>query len=120
MLILVLIFSQDYSVEVTSDQITQHDADINSEDLESMSLEEGYRHACVVERICHAVGKAAHDEERNREQERKHVALTGECHRCGHEQTARDAEETACEGSGPESELEDLLRRSLDIHRRNA
>ena len=120
MLILILIFSENDSVKVAADQVAEDDADIDAEDLEGMGLEEGYRHACVVECICHAVGEATYDEERNREQEREHVAFTGECNRCSHEQTARDAEEAACERSGLESELEDPLRRSLDVHRRHA
>ena len=116
-LILILVFCQNYAVKVAADKVTKDDADIHTEYLEGMRLEECYRHTCVVERVGHAVGEAAYDEERNCEQERKHIAFAGECHCCGHEQTARDAEETTCKCSGTESELEDLLRRTLDVHR---
>ena len=116
-LILVLIFSQNDAVEVAADKVTQDDADIDAEDLEGMSLEEGYRHSTIVKGVGHAVGEAAYDEERNCEQEREHVAFAGKCHRSGHEQTAWDAEEAASEGSGLEPELENLLRCCLDVHR---
>ena len=112
-----MIFSQDDAIEIAADQVTQHDADIDAEDLEGMRLQEGRRHRAIVEGVGHAVGEAAYDEERNREQEREHVALAGECHSCCHEQTAWDAEEAASEGSGLESEFKDLLRCCLDIHR---
>ena len=118
-LILILIFSQDDAVEVAADKVTQHDAYIDAEDLKGVGLEEGYRHCAIVESVCHAVGEAAYYEERNRKQERKHVAFAGECHRCGHEEAAWDAEEATSEGPGIESELKDFLRSSLDIHRRN-
>ena len=120
MKILILILCQHNPIKVAADQVAKDDAYIYAKDLKSMGLEESYRYACVVERICNTVGKATNDEERNCEQERKHVSFTGECHRCSHEQTARNAEETACEGSGAESELQDLLSRSLDVHRRHS
>ena len=118
--ILILIFSKNDSIKIAADKVTQHDADIHAQNLEGMSLEEGYRYACIIECICHAVGKATYDEERNREQERKHVSFAGECYRCGHKKAARNAEKATCEGSGTESELEDLLSSSLDVHRRHA
>lgn len=119
-LILVLIFSQNDAVEVAADKVTQDDADIDAEDLEGMSLEEGYRHCTIVKGVGHAVGEAAYDEERNCEKEREHVAFAGECHRSGHEESAWDAEEATSEGSGLEPELEDLLCCRLNVHRRDA
>ena len=82
-----------------------------------MNLPEGQRNAEVIKSICHTVSEAAYDEERNCEEERKHVAFAGECHRSGHEEAAWDAEEAASEGSGIEPELENLLRSCLDVHR---
>ena len=117
MKILILILSEDNPIKVAADQVAKDDAYIHAEDLEGMSFEEGYRHTCVVECICNAVGKATYDEERNCKQEWKHVSLASKCNRCGHEQTARDSEETACESSGAESELKDLLGCPLDVHR---
>ena len=118
--LLVLIFCQNNPIEVAADKVTQHDADIHTEYLEGMCLQEGYRYSAIVKGVGHAVGEASYDEERNCKQEREHVAFAGKCHRSGHEQTAWDAEEAASEGSGLESELENLLRSCLDVHRRDA
>ena len=116
-LILILIFSQDDAVEVAADKVTKDDADIHTEYLEGMCLQEGHRHRAIVEGVGHSVGEAAYDEERTCAQEREYVAFAGKCHRSGHEQTAWDAEEAASEGSGLESEFKDLLRCRLDVHR---
>ena len=64
-LILKLIFSQDDAVEVAADKVTKDDADIHTEYLEGMCLQECYRHCAIVEGVGHAVGEAAYDEERN-------------------------------------------------------
>ena len=82
-----------------------------------MGLEEGDRYTGVVEGICHAVGEAADDEERNRKHERKNVSFTGKCHCSSHEETTRDTKDTAYESAGSESELEDVLSCTLDVHR---
>ena len=53
----VLVFRQNYAVEIAADKVTQHDADIDTDDLKGMSLEECDRNAGVIERISYTVGE---------------------------------------------------------------
>ena len=59
---LVLVLSQDNTVEITADEITDYDAAVYSKNLQSMCFEERDWHAEIVECICNAVGKSANDE----------------------------------------------------------
>ena len=116
-LILILIFSQNDAVEVAADKVTQHDADIDAEDLEGMRLQEGNRHRTIVEGVGHAVGEAAYDEERNCKQERQIVLLAGKAHGGGHHHAATDTEQAAAQSSSAQTQLQYLLGCTLDIHR---
>ena len=85
-----------------------------------MKLPECERGREVVEGVSHAVGEAAYDEERHREQQRKKVLLFGKCHCSGHKKAAADSEDSAAEGTRTQAQLNDILSGRLDVHRRDA
>lgn len=114
---LVLILGQHNTVKIAADKVAEDDAAVDAEDFPQVEFPEGKRHAAVVEGICNAVGEAAHDEERNCEEERKKVLLAGETDSRGHHDTAADSEEAAAESADTKTKLEDLLGSSLDVHR---
>ena len=117
---LVLILGQHNTVKVAADKVAKDDAAVDAENFPQVEFPERKRHAAVVEGVCNTVGEAAHDEERNCEEERKEVLLAGETDCCGHHDTAADSEEAAAESADTETELEDLLGSSLDVHRADA
>ena len=84
-----------------------------------MSLQKCYRDAEIVEGIGDAVGESAHDEERNRKQEREIVLLPGKLHGSRHHESATDPKESAAPRTGLQTEFEDVLSRTLDVHRRH-
>ena len=114
---LVLILSKHNAVKIAADKVAEDDAAVDAEDFPQVEFPEGKRHAAVVKGICNAVGEAAHDEERNCEEERKEVLLAGKTDCCGHHDTAADSEEAAAEGTCAKTKLEDLLGSALDVHR---
>ena len=85
-----------------------------------MNLPECERGREVVEGVSHAVGEAAHNEERHREKQRQEILLSCKCHGSCHKKAATDSEDSATDSSCTEAELNDILRRSLDVHRRDA
>ena len=114
---LVLILSQNNAIKIAADKVAEDDTAVDAEDFPYVEFPEGKRHAAVVEGISNAVGEAAHDEERNCEEERKEVLLAGETDCCSHHDTAADSEEAAAESTDTETELENLLGSALDVHR---
>ena len=61
----ILLPMENNAVEVAANEVSQHDADVHSQDLPCMSLQKCYRDAEIVEGIGNAVGESADDEERN-------------------------------------------------------
>ena len=59
----LLSLSANPSVEVTADKVSDDDADVEDDDVSKMLCPEVEWYAEIVERVCYAVGKAAHDEE---------------------------------------------------------
>ena len=116
----ILVFCKDNAIEVAADEVTQDNADIDCQDVEGIGHPEIERDTQVVERIGHAVGESAYDEERDTEKEGQILFLTGELHCCSHNESASDAEKSASEGSRTESELENLLSGLLNGQRCDA
>ena len=118
--VLILVFRKDDPIEVAADEVAEYDTCIHADDLKSMELPESERDAKVIEGIGHAVGEAADDEERNTEQEREILLLTGELNGCSHNETASYAQKAATDSSGTKAKLEDSLSGRLDLERRHA
>ena len=57
----ILIFCQNYAIQVASHKISEDYADIYAEDLKEMSLYECERHTKEIECVCNAVRKPADD-----------------------------------------------------------
>jgi hypothetical protein len=74
-----------------------------------MELPESEWNAKVIEGVGHAVGKAADDEERHTEKERKILLLAGKLNGCGHYEAASYAQKSATDGSCTKAKLEDPL-----------
>ena len=115
----ILLPMEDNAVEVAADEVSQHDADVHSQDLPCMSLQKCYRNAEIVEGIGNAVGESAHDEERNRKQEREIVLLPGKLHRSRHHESATDSKKSTAPCTCLQAEFEDILGSTLDVHGRH-
>ena len=83
------------TVEVTANEVSKHDGKVKAEDFAKVSKEEVGGHGEVIERICHAVGKAADDEEGHTEEGGEDIALARKGYGGRHDESATDGEETA-------------------------
>ena len=115
--LLILFLGQDDAVKVASNKIAKYYAYIYAKYFRCMCLPERNRHAEVIERVCHAVGKAADDEERNSEQKREILLFTCELHRGSHDESASYSQKSAPERPCTETKLKDFLSGSLDLER---
>ena len=84
-----------------------------------MSLQKCNRNAEIVEGVGNAVGESAHDEERNRKQEREIVLLPGKLHRSRHHESATDSKKSTAPCTCLQAEFEDILGSTLDVHWRH-
>ena len=110
----ILILCQYYSVQIAAYEISENYADIYAKNLKEMSLYECKRNTEEIEGICHAVRKSAYNEERDSENKRQILVLTGKLHGCGHDESATYGKKSAFECACSDSELKDLLSRLLN------
>lgn len=83
------------AVEVTANEVSDNDGKVKTEDFAKVGKEEVGGHGEVIERICHAVGKAADDEEGHTEEGGEDITLARKGYGGGHNESATDGEETA-------------------------
>ena len=91
----ILIFGQNYAVQIASHEISKDYADIYAEDLKEMGLDECKRHTKEIECISHAVRETTDDEKRHSENKRKELILTGELNGRSHDESASYGKDSA-------------------------
>jgi ribosomal protein L15 len=103
----ILCFFKYDSVKIAANQVAKHCADVDAEDFKRVKFPECERGRQVVEGVSHAVGEAAYDEERHREEQRKKVLLFGKCHCSGHKKAAAYSESAKAkiEAAGGKAEV---------------
>lgn len=106
----------DDAVEVAADEVAQHDAEIEDENLGPKDGVEINGNAQIVESVGHTVGKTAHDEERHAKEQREILSLAGESDGGGHNHTAADGQNAAPDRSDGQAAFQNLLCRILKRH----
>ena len=77
-----------------------------------------HRHREVIERICQAVRKTAVDEERHAKEQWQRIFLAGKRNHSGHDKATSDSQQSRTPRPDSKASLENLLRRSTQVNRR--
>ena len=94
------------AVEVAADEVAKHLADVDDEDIGLEQLVS--RGDEEIEGVGDRVGEAAEDEDGHTEDQRQHLALTGELNGGGHDESAADSQQETGPGTFRQSSCEYL------------
>ena len=108
------------AVEVATDEVAEHDGYVKAEDIAEVGKKEFGGDGEVIEGVCHAVGKAADDEERHTEEGGEHIALARKGYGGGHNESATDGKQSATERADSEATFKHTLCRFLQGVLRNS
>lgn len=104
------------AIKIAANKISDYDADIENKNIEPVLGKEIDWYTEIIERICHTVREAAHDEERNTEEERKVLFFTSESHSCSHDKSAADGKYATLQRTDSETTSKNPLCRFLQRH----
>ena len=108
-ILLTLTLSTNQPVEITPDKIAENNADIEQQYLREVVGYKRERHAEVIKRICHTVGKTAHDKQRHTKEKREVLTLTRKGYRRSHDKAAAYCEHTTIKRTCGKATFENLL-----------
>lgn len=104
------------SIQITPDEVSYHDADIEYQHLYGMFRQEFYRYAHIVESICYTVRKATGNEEWHTEQQWQVLLLSSKGDRCCHDKSASYSQDTTFQRTCCQSSRQNSLCCFLQRH----
>ena len=109
-----------YTIEITADKITDYYRNVHRKDTPYICFKKRQWRRKIDKGICHTVRKSAYYEQRHTEKQREHISLACKINGCRHYETTSDCKKSASDCTGVQTQLQDILSRSLQIHRRQS
>ena len=97
------------AVEVATDEVAEHDGYVKAEDIAEVGKKEFGGDGEVIEGVCHAVGKAADDEEGHTEEGGEDIALARKGYGGRHNESATNGKQTSTQRTNGEATFKDAL-----------
>ena len=108
------------AVEVTTNEVSDDDGKVKTEDIAEVGKEEVGGDGEVIESIGHAVGETTDNEEGYTEEGGEHIALARKGYGGRHNESATDGKQSATERADSEATLKHALCRFLQRVLRNS
>ena len=108
------------AVEVTTNEVSDDDGKVKTEDFAKVGKEEVGGHGEVIECICHAVGETTDNEEGHTEEGGEHIALARKGYGGCHNESATNGKQTSTQRTYGKATFKNRLRCLLERVGRSA